>query len=107
METIRVNLVNLLNDLQKLLDLTTNSGMREKLRTHKRICFILLEEVVRQEIDSSTKEFSEAISSLKDAQKAVEVAKADNKKVADAINRIALAAKAVDQIVKVGTTLLA
>lgn len=107
METIRQNLVNLINELNKLLILTTDPEEEEKIRRARRVSLSLLEEVIKQEIKSNTREFREAISSLKEAQDAVETAKQDVKKISDAINRTVLAAKAVDKIVKLGINLLA
>jgi hypothetical protein len=107
METIRENLVDLINELNKLLILTKNPEEEDKIRQARRVGLALLEEVIKQEIKSNTREFREAIASLKEAQEAVEAAKQDIKKISDAINRTVLAAKAVDKIVKLGIGLLA
>lgn len=105
--TIRVNLVNLLNEFNKLLVLTNNDDEEAKIRKNRRILFVLLEEVVKQEIDANTTEFREAISALREARQKVEDAKADIGKIVDAIRFVVLAAKAVDTIVRVGIGLIA
>ena len=107
METLRENIRDTLNELNKLLRKTTDPEEEEKLRKLRGIYFALWEEVIKQEIDNRTQEFKEAIDSLKVAYDAAVQAKEDLQKVAEAIDRAVSAAKAVDRIVKLGIDLLA
>lgn len=107
METLRGNISDTVNELNKLLLKTTDPEEEGKLRNLRRIYFALWEEVIKQEIDSKTGEFREAIDSLKVARDAAIKAKEDLEKIAEAIDKAVAAAKAVDRIVKLGIDLLA
>jgi len=107
METLRSNISDTVNELNKLLKETTDPEEEEKLRKLRGIYFKLWEEVIKQEIDNATQEFKEAIDSLKVARDAAVQAKEDLQKVAEAIDRAVSAAKAVDRIVKLGIDLFA
>jgi hypothetical protein len=107
METLRGNISDTVNELNKLLLKTTDPEEEERLRKLRRIYFALWEEVIKQEIDNRTHEFKEAIDSLKVAHDAAVQAKEDLQKISEAINRAEAAAKAVDRIVKLGIELLA
>lgn len=107
METLRGRISDTVNELNKLLKKTTDPEEEEKLRKLRGIYFALWEEVIKQEIDSGTRAFKEAIDSLKVAYDAAVKAKEDLQKVAEAIDRAVSAAKAVDRIVKLGINLFA
>jgi hypothetical protein len=107
METLRRNISDTVNELNKLLKETTDPEEEEKLRKLRGIYFALWEEVIKQEIDNRTQAFKEAIDSLKVAHDAAVQAKEDLQKVAEAIDRAVSAAKAVDRIVKLGIDLFA
>ena len=107
METLRGNISDTVNELNKLLLRTTDPEEEERLRKLRGIYFALWEEVIKQEIDKRTHEFREAIDSLKAAHDAAVQAREDLQKVAEAINRAESAAKAVDRIVRLGIDLLA
>ena len=107
MSTLRTNISDAVNELNKLLRQTRDPEEESKLRRLRRFYFALWEEVIKQEIDSSTPDFKDAIEELGLAHKAALAAKEDVQKVADAINRAVSAAKAVDKVVKLGIDLLA
>jgi hypothetical protein len=107
METLRSNVSDAVNELNKLLLKTKDSEEKKKIRKVRRIYFALYEEVIKQEIKSNTHEFEEAIDSLQVARDAAVEAKKDINKIAEAINKAVIAAKAVDKIVKIGINLLA
>lgn len=107
METLRANIGDAVNELNKLLRKTTDAEEEQRIRKLRRIYFALWEEVIEQEIDSRTPEFEQAIDSLKLARDAAVEAKEDLEKIPEAINRAVAAAKAVDKIVKLGIDLLA
>lgn len=106
METLRGNISDTVNELNKLLIKTTDPEEEEKLRKLRGIYFALWEEVIKQEIDSKTQEFKEAIDSLRAARDAAIQAKENLEKIAEAIDKAVAAAKAVDSIVKLGIDLL-
>ena len=62
---------------------------------------MLWEEVIRQEIKSTTPIYKAALASLEEAEKAAEDAIKDTQKVAAAVKKAVKAAKPVDKIVKV------
>jgi hypothetical protein len=107
METLRGNISDTVNELNKLLLKTTDPEEEQKIRKLRRIYFSLWEEVIKQEIDSRTHEFKEAIDSLKVAHDAAVQAKEDLQKIPEAIDRAVSAAKAIDRIVKLGIDILA
>lgn len=107
MATLRTGLSDAVNELNKLLRATQDSDVEARIRRLRRIYFALWEEVIRQDIDSQTYEFKDAIEQLAAAREAASEAKKDAEKVAKAINSAVSAAKAVDKVVKLGIGLLA
>jgi hypothetical protein len=107
METIRANLADTVNELNKLLLKALDPDQEREIRSLRRLYFALFEDVIRLEIDSRTLEFQDAIEALKLAHSSAVAAREDLDRVAEAINRAALAAKAVDAVVKLGVGLLA
>lgn len=105
--SLRGLLSDAVNELNKLLLATRNPDEESKIRKLTRIYFALWEEVIKQELDRSTKAFKDAIEELKQSKEATEEAKKDIEKIATAINRAVAAAKAVDKVVKLGIDLLA
>jgi hypothetical protein len=65
METLRANISDAVNELNKLLRKTTDPEEEQRIRKLRRIYFALWEEVIEQEIDSRTPEFKEAIDSYR------------------------------------------
>ncbi len=107
METLRENISNTINELNKLLMKTTNSEEENKLRKLRRIYFDLFEDVIKKELDNKTSEFKDAIDALKIAKNEAVEAKKDIEKIANAINKAVSAAKAIDKVVKIGIDLMA
>ncbi len=107
MATLRTELSDAVNELNKLLRITKDPNLEARIRKLRRIYFALWEEVIRQDIDNQAHEFKDAIEQLSAAQKAVLEAKKDVEKVAKAINTAVSAAKAVDKVVKLGIDLIA
>lgn len=105
-ETIRANLANAVNDLNKLIPIEPDPAQRERLRRVRRAYFALFEEVIKQVIDRNSVEFEDSIEELQLAQKTLRTAKGDIEGIAEAIRRAVIAAKAVDKIVKVGVDVL-
>jgi predicted metal-dependent hydrolase len=102
MATLRVTIVDTINELNKLLPRTKDEGEKRKLRLLRNFYFNLLTEVLRDEIDSNTDEFKEAIGMLEDAQASIAEAKNDIARVAEVINQLNKGARAIDRVVKIG-----
>ncbi len=107
MDTLRTGLSDAVNELNKLLRTTNDVDLEARIRRLRRIYFALWEEVIRQDIDNDTHEFKGAIDQLAAAQKTASDAKNNVENVAKAINAAVSAAKAVDQVVKLGIDLSA
>ncbi|OGP68903.1 MAG: hypothetical protein A2031_05925 [Deltaproteobacteria bacterium RBG_19FT_COMBO_43_11] len=101
METLRGNISDLVNILNKLRNNSDDPLQQEKLQKILRILFMLWEEVIRQTLDSNTPAYKTALQSLSEAEKTATKAITDIKKVADAIKAAVKAAKAVDAVVGV------
>ncbi|MGF1641789.1 MAG: hypothetical protein ACFCUO_12645 [Rhodospirillales bacterium] len=102
MQTLRGTIVDTINELNKLLHLTTDEGEKRKLRMLRNSYFALLDEVLEQDLDNTTDEFKAAIGMLEEAQVSIVEAKKDIAKVASAINVLNKAARAVDRVVDIG-----
>jgi hypothetical protein len=101
METLRGNISNLVNILNKLLNNTGDPLEQEQLQKILRVLFMLWEEVIRQTLDSNTPAYKAALQSLTDAEKTATTAITDINKIADTIKVAVKAAKAVDAVVGV------
>ncbi len=106
METLRGKISDTVNNLNKLLRMTTDTELEARLRKLRRIYFALWEEVIEQILDNNTSEFKDAIESLTLADKTIQEAFKDIAKTTNAINKLAAAARAVDKVVKLGIDLL-
>lgn len=99
-ETIRVNLVNAINEMNKLLEVCNDENQKFEIRIKIRELFQRLDRVIVATLDSGTPEFAEAIESLKSlTAKAIE-AKQSLDKVAETINKAAEAIGKVEKLVK-------
>lgn len=102
MATLRGTIVDTINELNKLLRLTNDEGEKRKLRLLRNFYFNLLTEVLRDDLDSNTDEFKEAIRQLQGAQSSIAEAKNDIAKVAEVINLLNKGARAIDRVVGIG-----
>ncbi len=107
MDTLRRWISDTVNELNKLLRMTTDVDEEKRLRRLIRIYFALWEEVIKQDIDNGSYKFKDAIEALKQACSTIEKVSKDIAQIADAINKAVSAAKAVDKVVKLGIDLLA
>lgn len=99
-ETIRVNLVNAINEMSKLLEVCNDENQKFELRIKIRELFQRLDRVIVATLDSGTPEFDEAIKSLKSlTAKAIE-AKQDLDKIAVTITKAAKAIGKVEKLLK-------
>jgi len=107
METLGTEISDIIREINKLLRHTRDLEYESSLRKIRRIYFALLEKITKQEIDSQTHEFKDAIKSLAIARSTIEEAIKDITKTADTINKLESAAKVIDKVAKVGVNLLA
>jgi hypothetical protein len=76
-ETIRVNLVNAINEMSKLLEVCNDENQKFEIRIKIRELFQRLDRVFVATLESGTPEFDEAIKSLKSLTKKAIEAKRD------------------------------
>ena len=103
---LRHQLTELLNELGKLMVVAPTEEEEQKIRRLIRILFAILDEVLKQEIQSNTKKYRDAIAALDESLELADAAKRDLKRIADAINKAVSAAKAVDKVIGLGIDLL-
>jgi len=99
-QTIRGNLVDAINELNKLLEVCTDENQCFEIRIKIRELFQRLDRVIIATLDSSTVEFDDAIKSLQDLTKEAKTAKTKLDKVAEVINKAAIAVGKVEKLVK-------
>jgi hypothetical protein len=107
MKNLRGGISDLVNSLNKLLLNSTDPDEQEELQKIIGVLFALWEEVIRQELDSSTAAYKRALASLETAEAQAQVALDDLRKVQKAISAATKAAKAVDKVVTLMGPLLA
>lgn len=99
-QTIRGNLVDAINELNKLLEVCPDENQCFEIRIKIRELFQRLDRVIIATLDSSTVEFDDAIDALQDLTKEAKTAKTKLDKVADVINKAAVAVGKVEKLVK-------
>lgn len=97
---LRSGLSDLINTLNKVRNNCTDSAAQAELQKLLGILMLLWEEVIRQTLDSSTRQYAEALESLEAAEQQAQKALADIKQIADVISSATKAAKAVDSVVQ-------
>ncbi len=98
-ETIRGNIVDAINELNKLLEICQDSNQCFEIRIKIRELYQRLDRVIVASLDASTPEFSDAIKALKDLTKEAINAKTKLDKVATVINKAATAIGKVEKLV--------
>ncbi|OGB22443.1 MAG: hypothetical protein A3I66_04025 [Burkholderiales bacterium RIFCSPLOWO2_02_FULL_57_36] len=106
-QTIRGNLVDAINELNKLLEICPDENQCFEIRIKIRELFQRLDRVIIATLDSSTMEFDEAIKALQALTKEAEKAKTQLDRVAEVINKAAKAVAKVEKLVKNVTGVLA
>ena len=108
METIRTNLSDAVNELNKLILETSDQSTIARLTSLREdVYFPLWKAVIIQTIDSRTQSYADAVSELKAVVSAVQQAKKNAARTAAAIAKAVSAAKAVDKIVNIGLKIFA
>lgn len=106
-ETLRGNLSDTINELNKLLLLSVSEEEDKRLRQLRRVYKNLWEETILKDLQANSAELQSAIASLQEARQAAVEAVEDSQKVTGAIEKAIKAAKTVDKIVQTGMDLLA
>ena len=101
METLRGNISDLVNILNKLRNNIGDPAEQEQIQKILRFLFMLWEEIIRQTLDSTTPAYKAALQSLGEAEQTATDALNGIAKTADAIKVAVKAAKAVDAVVGV------
>lgn len=98
-ETIRGNIVDAINEMNKLLEVCKDDNQCFEIRIKIRELFQRLDRVIIASLDATTPEFSDAISALKDLTNEAKRAKTKLDKVATVINKAATAIGKVEKLV--------
>jgi uncharacterized protein (UPF0147 family) len=98
--TIRGNIVNAINELNKLLEVCQDPNECFEIRIKIRELFQRLDRVIIASLDSTTPEFDAAIQALQSLTKAATEAKVKLDKVAAVIAKAATAVSKVEILVK-------
>lgn len=99
-ETVRVHLVNAINELTRLLEVCSDTNQQFEIRIRIRELFQRLDRVIVATLDSGTREFDDAIASLEVLTASAIKAKTDLDQIAVTINNAAEAIQKVEKLVK-------
>jgi hypothetical protein len=106
MATLRSNISDVVNILQKILLNTTVADEQVDLSKIISVYFILWQQVILDQIEKSNPDYKAALGKLDDAEGAAKRALVDLSKVVDAIKAATAAAKAVDKVVNLAVKLI-
>ncbi|CAH1202634.1 conserved hypothetical protein [Candidatus Nitrotoga sp. BS] len=98
-ETIRGNLVDAINELNKLLETCNDENLKFEIRIKIRELYQRLDRVIVATLDATTTEFADAIDALKSLTAKANKAKQDIDKVAAVINQAAKAISKVEKLI--------
>lgn len=105
MATLRSEITELANTLNKVQQQATEANTERELRKLVHLLVVLWEEVIRQDLEATSEVYLNALHALTIAGAAAQDALADITKVTTAISRVQSAARAVDDVVKFGVAL--
>ena len=100
MDTLRGNLVDLVNTLVKLRLNCTDVVERRKLRQTIKMLRTVLDEVLEEELDRNDADYLVALGELQSAVKTADSALKEVRRTSEAIEEAVRAVKAVDKIVE-------
>jgi len=103
MDTLRILIVEILNELNYQLRATDDGQEKKEIRRLKKILWMLLEDVIEQELDKNSQTYKDAIEALERADKDAKRATLDIKKCSESLNSIVDAIKILEKVV--GTTI--
>ena len=105
MATLRSEITELANTLNKVQQLATEANTERELRKLVHLLMVHWEEVIRQDLEPTQEIYLNALHALALAAAAAQDAYADITKVTTAISRVQTAARSVDDVVKFGVAL--
>ncbi len=100
METLRVQISNAVNELQKMLKFLSGGEEETRLRRLRSLYFGLWQQVILQEIDNQTAEYRAAVESLLRASDTAQAAQEDKNLVSAAIAELDQAVAAVEKVLR-------
>jgi hypothetical protein len=104
--TLRSGISDLVNDLVKIGNNTTNADQQTALIKITNALMILWQQVIFDQLNAETSNYKDAIASLDDAKAAAAAAKKNLDDVAHAIEKATSAAKAIDKLINFAVKLL-
>lgn len=105
-KNLRSGIGDLVNDLVKVLNNTTNADQQTALLKIVNALMVLWQQVILDQLNNKTEEYLDALTTLDAAQEAAAAAKKDLDQVTDAIKKATTAAKAVDKVINFAVKLL-
>ncbi len=99
-DTIRKHLIDAINEMSKLLELSTDSNQKFELRIKIRELFHRLDRVIIASLNPATAEFNDAIESLKELTNQAKEAQVNLGKTIGIINKATKAIQKVEKLVK-------
>jgi len=101
-DTVRSALSEAVDEINKLISVSTDPDQARQLHCLREIFFDLWEGAIKAEIDDAAPIYTDAITQLQQSESAAAAAQADISKIADAIQKAVSAAKAVDKVLNLG-----
>lgn len=105
-KNLRTGISDLVNDLQKVAINTTNAQQQIELSKIINALMIIWQQVIFDQLDLTSKDYKDALTSLGASKKAAAEAKKDLDKTVDAIKKATESIKAIDKVVKFALKLL-
>lgn len=105
-ETLSQHISAVLDGIHQLLESAPDDQTEEILRKQRSFYLAFLEKLTQHAIDQNTLVYLDAIESLKVASKAAADAKRNINMIADAINKVVDASKALDKFAQLGIKFL-
>lgn len=106
-KTLRGGISDLVNDLVKIANNTTNASQQTELQKLINALMILWQQVIFDQLNTTTPDYLSAINAIGVAKESATEAKKDLDKVVDTITKATQAAKAVDKVINFAVKLLA
>ncbi len=106
MATIRENLVNAINDLNKLLLITETDAQRAQIRIDRLSLYRQLEDVIFAELNHQDEDVKAALEEVESLAGLADEAKRDIQKIEKLFKKVAKAVKAIEKAVKAAGKIL-
>jgi len=107
MATLRESVVNTINELHPLINGAISEEDKKSIRTRLTVLYAQLEGIIAQTIPNTTEGFDEAIKALENTTEEARNARNDMDKIASVIEKATDAVNKIENIIKIGITLVA